>query len=57
MVAGYWSIELTRIECSSKLLEGHIKRGPDVGEECKEVGEAHTGASTCGDKARDLERR
>jgi len=31
-VAGHCSIELRPTECSSKLLEGHIRQGPDVGE-------------------------
>jgi hypothetical protein len=34
---GYWSIELTRIEHSSKELDGHIRQGPDVGGEHKGI--------------------
>ena len=39
---GYWNIVLTGIECSSKLIEGHIRRGADVGGEYQEMEGAHT---------------
>ena len=42
------------MESSSKVLGSHIRRGADVGGECKEAG-THTVDSTCGDKTCDPE--
>jgi hypothetical protein len=36
-VVDYWSIELTRTECSRKELDGITRRGPEVGEECNVI--------------------